>query len=380
MERAINQKFNILTALGIIAVVGMHTDFVFVDWLSTTWVIPLFVFVSGYFFSGKPFRVFCGRKIQHLLIPFLTWNVFYGVLINALSEGGWTALSHQPISLGSLFWYPFTTGWQFWFNTASWFVGMLIPIQLFYWVLFKYTKGNSFMIVPVLVGAHIVSLYMAFHGYVKVSYDGWFPNWGLGIARIFCCLIFYHLGYLYRNYGEKRDVFSVNKIVGVILLNALIMGYIKPQIWADYNQMIFPHHNYWIPFVVSIGGIWACLQVAEVLQHYIKLNDLLSYIGRHSWDIMMHQFFFFWLLNTLLFGLKNHGILNLNTFDYNRYMHEIYFRISAHPPVNRLIYLVVGVMGPVVCCWLYEKYAKAHVLRFRRNLLLHIDKIRSGGG
>lgn len=384
MGKVINQKFNILMAFGIIAVVGMHTGFIFVDWLSNTWHIPLFVFISGYFFSERPFRVFCSKKVRHLLIPFLLWNAFYGVLINTLAEVGWTALPHQAISLTSIFWYPFTTGWHFWFNAASWFVGMLIPIQIFYWLLFKWAKGNFFIIMPILVGLHVISLYMAFHGYVKVNYDGWFPNWELGVSRVFHCLIFYYLGYLYRIYGEKRDAFSVNKIVGVLLLNALIMGFIKPQIGVVINTMTFPHHNYWIPFVVAVAGIWACIQVAEALQHYIKLNDLLSYIGRHSWDIMMHQFFFFWLLNTILFGLKYYGILSLNTFDYNLYMHNIYFKIAAYPPVNHLIYLIAGVMGPVVCCWLYEKYFKECVISIRSRIIHHINKVYTmmicGGG
>lgn len=31
MDKGLNQKFNILMALGMIAVVGMHTGFIFVD-------------------------------------------------------------------------------------------------------------------------------------------------------------------------------------------------------------------------------------------------------------------------------------------------------------------------------------------------------------
>lgn len=50
MNKSINQKFNILKAIGIIAVVGLHTGFIFIDWLGNSFHLPLFFFISGYFF------------------------------------------------------------------------------------------------------------------------------------------------------------------------------------------------------------------------------------------------------------------------------------------------------------------------------------------
>lgn len=184
MEKSINQKFNILMAIGMIAVVGQHTGFIFFEWLGNAFHIPLFFFISGYFFHDKPFWEFFKKKIMHLIIPFLLWNAFYGIVINLLTAYGLTALFHQEVTCKSLFWDPFTMGWQFWFNAASWFVGVLFPVQILYWSLLKLAKENYKLLGMILVLLHIVSLWMVFHGYTKISYNGLFTNIGLAISRI----------------------------------------------------------------------------------------------------------------------------------------------------------------------------------------------------
>ena len=380
MKAKINQKFNILSALGIVLVVGGHCGFEFIDWFPIySFHMALFMFISGYFFTQQGFGNFFIKKFKRLVIPLLSWNAFYGVVMTVLVAYGFTELYHQDLTLRSLFWDPFTMGWQFWFNGPSWFAGTLFLVQLVYWFLYWISGKRMALIGAFTLFLHIVAIWLALHHYADYCYEGYFSNAGLGASRVLYCVFFYWLGHLYRLKLESRDSFSVDKIVCLFICNALILGFATPHVGVVVNTMAFPTHKYWVPVVVSCTGIWLYLQFAEVLKTHVSDNELISYIGRHSWDIMVHQFFFFWILNTLLLWLKNYGILNLNTFDYAQYMHDIYFRISAHPPVNRLIYLIAGVMGPVVCCWLYEKYAKAHVLRFRRNLLLHIDKIRSGG-
>lgn len=295
MEKSINQKFNILMAIGMIAVVGQHTGFIFFEWLGNAFHIPLFFFISGYFFHDKPFWEFFKKKIMHLIIPFLLWNAFYGIVINLLTAYGLTALFHQEVTLKSLFWDPFTMGWQFWFNAASWFVGVLFPVQILYWSLLKLAKENYKLLGMILVLLHIVSLWMVFHGYTKISYNGLFTNIGLAISRILYSTIFYYVGHVYRLYLEDQDKFSLKKIVGVFLCNAVIIGCVSKNITIVVNTMEFPKHNYWIPFVLSIGGIWVCVQVSEILSKIYISNrmSLIDYIGRHSWDIMMHQFVFF---------------------------------------------------------------------------------------
>ena len=140
------------------------------------------------------------------------------------------------------------------------------------------------------------------------------------------------------------------------MTNGCILAFISSRITYNVHQMAFPNEKILLPLIVSITGIWFYLQIAELLKSHIRSNDLLSYIGRHTFSIMMHHQFFFWGFNTALLGLKYSGILSLNTFDMNKYMHEIYFRISAYPPINDMLYLMAGLLGPVLCCYIYERF------------------------
>lgn len=368
MDKAINLKFNVLMAIGMIAVVGQHTGFIFVEWLGNPFHLPLFFFISGYFFSDKPFKQFLIKKFKHLVVPFLMWNAFYGILINFLAAHELIAFYHQEITIKSLLWDPFTMGWQFIFNAASWFVGVLFPLQIFYWILYRSLKYNFKYLCLLLILLHVLSLWLVFNGYTKVSYAGWFPNFGLAVSRIFYSLIFYYLGHIYRLYLENKDVFSISRIISVFLCNALILGFVSKNITIAANAMQFPKHNYWMPFVLSVGGIYVCLQVAELLSKYIDANSMLHNIGRRSWDIMMHQHIFFWLVNFLIYMSISFGIISLESFDYDKYMHNIYFQIKGHYPVNQLIYFIAGLMGPVVCCCFYEKFLKER-LTYLRNII-----------
>lgn len=380
MDTNINQKMNILSALGMILVVAGHTGFSFSDWFPIfSFHMALFMFISGYFFKDRPFKEFFIKKIKHLLIPLLLWNAVYGVIINLLSNNGLTQLYHENISIKTLLWDPFTMGWQFNFNAPTWFVGTLFLVQIIYWAIYQGSKKKITVIWGLSIGLYFISLYGAFHGYTQYDDFNALNNAKLGASRAFFCVIFYHLGYIYHVYFDQKDTFSVGKVIGLFMLNSFLLGFISPQIWMDIRPMYFPVHKYWLPIVEACSGIWLFLQIVTLLRVHIKNDGLISYIGRHTFAIMTHQQFFFWIVNTILFALTYFDIYTLDSFDYNLYMKDIYYRIPVHPPVNRLMYLIAGIMGPVVCCWLYEKYAKAHVLRFRRNLLLHIDKIRSGG-
>lgn len=350
----INQKFNTLSALGIILVVGGHSGVGFLPWFPPySFHMPLFIFISGYFFSSPPppLMSFLCKKGKKLLLPFLGWNAFYGILIILLTTIGLSQLSHAPLSLKSLLWDPFTGGWPFVFNGPAWFVGCLFLVQCLYQVIYRSCRGNVRYIGIFCLACYFIALGLTFHDWTH-----WFYDAGRAIERMLFCIIFYYLGHIYRLYGERYDSFSIYKLILLSLTNGCILAFISSRITYNVHHMTFPNEKILLPLIVSITGIWFYLQIAELLKSHIRSNDLLSYIGRHTFSIMMHHQFFFWGFNTALLGLKCSGILSLNTFDMNKYMHEIYFRISAYPPINDVLYLMAGLLGPVLCCYIYERF------------------------
>lgn len=368
--KGINQKFNILSAIGIIAVVGFHCSFSFIDWFPpSSFHMPLFMFISGYFFKNYETSLFFKKKVFHLLVPFLLWNAFYGFLITFLCKYDFTHMEHAEISLLSLFWYPFTYySYPFVFNGPAWFVGTLFLVQILYFGLYNLTRGKYSVIFIVSVFLYLLGLKMAFHGFSES-----FCGAGVTFERVFFCLIFYYLGNLYKAFLERKDSFSFGKVMALFLFNATIIGFITPDIRSLVVSMDFSYRNYWLPFALACSGIGLCLQIADILKNRIKESEFLSYVGQHTFSIMMHHQFFFWLLNTMLWYLKKMDVLTLNTFDYEVYMNYIYFRITAHPPFDRLIYLIAGICGPLICCWIYEsciqKKLKAYRCYFRRHFI-----------
>lgn len=327
------------------------------------------MFISGYFFKMQKFNVFFYKKIKHLIVPFLGWNLFYGLVMTGLVTIGLTRMEHAELSLTSLLWDPFTYSHPFVFNGPSWFVGTLFLVQLLYYLLKKMTNDNITAITIAAVIFYLISLYMAFHGWSQ-----WGNQAGVAIERTLYCLIYYHLGSVYRSSLEKFDRFSVNIVVLLFVLNGCILSFVTPNISNLTVTMEFPVKKYWLPFVVSCSGIWLYLQIADLLKDKIPVSSVLGYIGNHTFAIMMHHQFFFWLFNSGLLVLKILGIFPLHTFDYETYMTYIYFHISAYPPINDFLYLFVGVVGPVTCCWIYECFFQRKIETLNSLLLKYISR------
>lgn len=357
-----NNKMNILKAIGIITVVIGHTWSNVFAWFPTySFHMALFMFISGYFFKYTDALSFIKKKIQHLLIPLLLWNIFYGLFVQLLINYG-VVKFNISLSVYSLFLEPIIgVGCPFYFNLPGWFVGTLLLVQIVYYSIYKCLNNKQMICGGVMVGVHSIALWIGYHNYQNFG-----ANFGLAIGRVFYFLIFYHLGYLYNKYFEKYDAFSFNKIIFLAIINGIILGFVNNNITANIHLLDFPTHKQLLPLIVGCTGIWFYVLIAELLKDKVKENELLSYIGKNTFSIMMHHQFFFWLFNTFLLLLKKFHILALNTFNYDKYQTDIYFRITAHYPASDLFYILCGVFGPLICCYIYDSL-KIKYLNFLRT-------------
>lgn len=343
-----NHKMNILKALGIIAVVAGHAGTNFLSWVPVySFHMPLFIFISGYFFHEYNFFAWFKKRFRHMLVPFLGWNAFYGIVVTLLLWSGLTALG-SPISLRGLLWDPFTYCWAYVFNGPSWFIGTLFLVQAVYLLIRKYIS-HDWGLLLITLGCYIGAIWLANNGY-----SHWENNAGIAVERMMFCLIFYHVGYLYRHRWEQYDGFSFTKIMGVIFVNGCILAFVTPNIMTNIHQMAVQDKPVFVPLIVACTGIWLYLQVADILQDKVSPTSVLSYIGQHTFSVMIHHQFFFWLFNTFLLFLKTMHVLSLNTFNYHQYMTNEYFRITAYGPINDALYLLVGLFGPLLCCYVWD--------------------------
>lgn len=89
MKQKDNKKMMILSAIAIIIVVLGHTGCT-VDLMNTifkfgSFHMALFIFISGYFYTEKNEKIlgkngYIIKQIQKMIIPYIIWNLIYGIL------------------------------------------------------------------------------------------------------------------------------------------------------------------------------------------------------------------------------------------------------------------------------------------------------------
>lgn len=130
-----NTTFGILSALTIIMVVAGHCGYHIMTvgelYPYYSFHVPLFMFISGYFYKGSEEEAplqYVKKRICRLLVPYFIWNVVYGLISWAMRAAGFAM--GEAVSLRTLFIEPFMHGYQFIYNYAAWFVPVLFVIEM----------------------------------------------------------------------------------------------------------------------------------------------------------------------------------------------------------------------------------------------------------
>lgn len=329
--------------------------------------MPLFIFISGYFFHAYDFRTFLTKKVKHLLIPFLLWNAFYGILIQFLFNSGFTKIRYTT-DLSAFLWNSLICAWPTAFNGPSWFVIILFWSQLLYWTIHKITRGNVVISGCIVAIAYLLSLWLTFHGY-----SSWMHGAGIGIERILFFLLFYYAGGIYHAYIEKESNFCwkniFTKIIICFSINIIILHFIEKKITYNIHLMSYPVQNYWLPLITACTGIYLYMQFSRIIIEKVKRHQILDFIGRHTYSVMTHHQFFFWITNTILWLIAQHNEQISKWFDYQKYMTNVYYRINTPYPGERFIYLLMGLCGPLLCCWIYDRFIQQRWHEIRDRVL-----------
>ena len=106
-----NTTFGILSALTIIMVVAGHCGYHIMTvgelYPYYSFHVPLFMFISGYFYKGSEEEAplqYVKKRICRLLVPYFIWNVVYGLISWAMRAAGFAM--GEAVSLRTLFIEP----------------------------------------------------------------------------------------------------------------------------------------------------------------------------------------------------------------------------------------------------------------------------------
>lgn len=358
--RKSNKAFMILSAFGILFVVDAHLGsnmpFFTQIFPYNSFFMPMFAFISGYFFSEKHlqswnhlFRFTC-RKIKTLLVPYFLWIVFYGVLTAVLRLCH--ILEVGEISFIDLIHNIITGGTSFGFNDPAWFVPLLLCVIIGYSVIRKvfgkHWNDTAAMIVFAVFGAAAVAL----------SQTSFRTHNTFMLMKVPCFLQYYHLAVFFRNklerYFDRASTLTV--CLGAVLVNIVLLiiyGYeMSFPLYATMGG--FQPKAPFLPLLTSITGIAFWLKISKLLVPVLGQNKLVNFISDNTAFIMTHHLAVKHLFIGLLLLARNLGAECFNGIDVAQYRLYAWYSYSEYPWCNTACFLfTVAVL--VLLCKLFQR-------------------------
>lgn len=344
-KETVNYQFKILYAIGMILVVANHcknggVSLFYELFPAYTFHVALFIFCSGYFYNESVEQTtgkYIWKKVRSLIIPLYVWNFVYAMIAQILTIYGFSMGS--GVTWSKLLIAPITSGHQFVYNLASWFVVPLFMVEVFN-VLFRkvlsiinntQVRELVYVIFAFILG--MLGIYMASIGLNT--------GWWLVLARLLHFIPFYCVGFFYKRYLEAKDKLCNEKyffiVIGldlyIIIWNGGTLTY--SQAWCS-----FTNFDAW-PYVVGFLGIAFWLRIAKILEPVIGKSKCVNLIADNTFSIMVNQFLGFMLVKALF-------AIGANTvfwdFDLTAYHNDIwYYYIPIGLQQTRIIYVFVAI-------------------------------------
>ena len=249
--------------------------------------IPLFFFLSGLVFSPERyggFKVFVGRKIKTLLIPYLiysivTWMIWaaYSFFTHADVESYWMPLLQTFIAQGS-------AGFLI-HNGVLWFVTCLFVVECAYWWIAKLPS----------IYRLVITVLCAIIGVILVKSNGPIDfklmPWNIEVALM--VVLFYALGDLIKTWCG-----GINEIGAAIRRNKYVFGLCSIMLAAvvylialKVGKVSMGHANpgkYPVLFYIgaisgtTMMGIWSVLYSALIKER----RSFVRWVGQNSFCMM----------------------------------------------------------------------------------------------
>ena len=311
-----NFTFDLLYVLAIIMVVDDHTKaqlgILKAIFPYDSFFMPLFVFISGYFYKKQNVIKNIKHKTEKIFIPYMIWNVIMlgiTIIIDRILKTNWAIGINKVKVLNSIFLGPLVTT-----NGPSWFVIMLFWVSILYNLIrnvIKPNKINDCILTIISIIAGLISVYLCVKGWNKKS------SLMLFVLRTLFYIQFYHLGYIFKEHIEDR-IKKANKYIICsicIIINVILIAIYgdKVNFYATSNMRGF---SYWyLPIITSITGITFWYIIMDYVANKIKESKIITYIAQNTFFIMETYLLFANIINILFYIFNKMGIKYFLKFD-----------------------------------------------------------------
>lgn len=322
-----------------------------------SWHMPFFIFLSGILFARKLHaRSFVQTiliKIRRLLIPALFVNFCYGIISMVMRHYQLAAYGND-ISLQTLFYVPFTSGYQFANNVSLWFIFQLFIIELLAACIYLPSQWQDsrfrYWDVLVLAISLLISLYSSYRG--KLSS---LTNLRLLLGRTGFLLFFFALGITYNNHIHdwihriKKPMLWCGIIV---LIQAAAVILFKWDFHYDTRDMRFVRVPFF--FMPQISAISATLFFILLGRHFfpmIRNSKFLLFVGSNIRYVVYHHQMCGILINCFALWIQSIGIQFLvEKFDVSIFQDRNWykFQFGGSESLGYLPYLVVCFILPIL--------------------------------
>lgn len=231
----------------------------------TSFHMPLFFILSGYFFKDLTIKQTLIKKAKGLLIPYAVTDLTYCVLEyikNSFDP------DFQPEVFIKAKVVGFFTGNN---HYITWFFIALFFAHIIYAIIIKLSKGHVVLYTLLVLGISVV-------GYIISTPKVLLP-FQIDIAMV--CVLFIAVGHMYNKYAKKISCKATFVMLGVSLV-IWIWGILEGGIVLSFRYMP------WYPLCViaPICGTYVVMFVYKYLDKIPYFNELIRWFGRNTISIM----------------------------------------------------------------------------------------------
>ncbi len=319
--------------------------------VSSVYVIQLFIFCSGYFYSresdGDPRYLL--KCVRGYLVPYFCWNLVYGVVREILAAVGIIQFGSH-LSLYSLLIRPWLDGEQYALNIPSWFLLSLFLTAVCVWALRSVLKklGKTgpvwdTVLFAVLLAVSLVTLFW-------VGQGGYYLKRG-AVARPLILLPYFQLGILYRTYGKKL---GRKAQAGLLVLLVLVIVGVRAADSGLKTKMLYCYFvgNPVLLLTAALASVGIVTLVCGFLAPLFRKCRLIRYGGRCTMSMMLHHMAVLWGIQAVFF-VVNH-FYAISGFDAANFKASIWYRFCFCRPRILIFYFAVAMAVPMAVHWLYE--------------------------
>lgn len=357
-----NQTFQWLEALAILMVIDDHMN-TRIGILSSifpynSFYMPMFVFISGYFYKQQAVIPNVKHKIQHLLIPYIVWAFIGDFIAYILMRCGIVNWYVTPFNikhiLRLLLLEPFSS-----ITDAAWFVVMLFWVSIGYNILNLLfhldEKKHSYVWLVLSVILGFVSLKLCMMGYNSNALS-------LFALRTVWYLQFYHMGRMFKLHWEPtvqkwRLLYTCSVCVAINVILTCIMGE-RINFYSTANMGNF--NSCWIPLITSITGTLFWYKIMQMLSTKVGQVNIIDFIAENTFTIMECHLMFVNIPNFFAYYQYLHRNPSYLDFPVKTFKLGSWVRYS---PNMRLIGWIFGVLGSMLVAYLIQQAKKSIVAR-----------------